>query len=132
MVEILGFIVAGGAGFFVDASVLYIGFCLGLGLIGGRVVSFLAAVTTTWLINRRYTFALASRPSFREWWAYLFANGVGALVNLASYFALVTLVRGCPPVFGVTVGSICGLVINYTFSRLALAKFHEKKLRTKI
>lgn len=124
-VELIGFIAAGAAGFIVDTSVLYFGLWLSLGLIIGRIVSFLAAVTTTWIINRRYTFALTSRPSFREWWAYLIANGSGALVNLASYFVLVTLVRGCPPVLGVMVGSICGLGINYIFSKIVLARFHE-------
>lgn len=51
---------------------------------------------------------------------FVAANGVGALVNYGTYAALVALVPfvAARPVLGVAVGSVAGLVFNFTFSKL--------------
>jgi putative flippase GtrA len=88
---------------------------------GGRVVSYLAAVTFTWAMNRRFTFAGADpRRGTAQWGRFVAANGVGALVNYGTYAALVALVPfvAAPPVLGGAVGSVAGLVFNFTFSKL--------------
>ena len=55
--QFLRFGLVGTAGFVVDAAALTAAMALGLGPYGGRVVSYLAAVTFTWAMNRRFTFA---------------------------------------------------------------------------
>ena len=58
---------------------------LGLGVYSGRVVSYFAAATTTWYLNRRITFVGYddARP-LRQWFRFVLTNGFGGLVN-ASY-----------------------------------------------
>ncbi len=110
------FAAVGVVGFVVDAGVLYVGLALGLGYFAGRAVSFLAAVLTTWSLNRRFTFEPARQRSlFHEWWQYLFAMGVGGIVNYATYsFVVLSLpATGWTPLFGVAAGSLAGLFVNF-------------------
>ena len=109
----------GVVGFIVDSAVLYL--CLhatGLGLYGGRVVSYLAAASTTWYLNRRLTFGDRSPPG-RQWARFVATNAVGALVNYGSYSIVVaSLPAGTfVPLLGVAVGAIAGLGFNFTASR---------------
>jgi len=115
------FCVAGVIGFVVDAGIVQ-----ALVGVGGfdpylsRVVSFLCAMTATWLFNRRYTF-VAGRDEgpWKEWLRYFVAMLGGFAVNYGIYAALV---YGVPlvrlwPVLGVAAGSVAGLVVNYASSR---------------
>ena len=88
--KFLLFAIAGGAGFVVDTAVLYL-LKGALGLYGARVVSFLCAVATTWLINRSVAFRgqSADLPIWREFLHYLAAMILGGAVNYAIYAALV-------------------------------------------
>jgi putative flippase GtrA len=113
------FAMVGVVGFLVDSTVLYL--CLhgtGLGLYGGRLVSYLAAASATWYLNRRITFGDRSPPG-RQWARFIATNGVGALVNYGSYSAIVTLLPAGTfvPLLGVAVGAIAGLGFNFTASR---------------
>lgn len=113
------FTMVGVAGFVVDSGVLYL--CLhgtGLGLYGGRLVSYLAAASTAWYLNRRITFADRSPPG-RQWARFIATNALGALVNYGSYSAVVTLLPAGTwvPLLGVAVGALAGLGFNFTASR---------------
>lgn len=115
------FSLVGGVGFLVDAGVLYL--CLhgaGMGLYGARLVSFLAAATTTWYLNRRLTFVGSDTAApVRQWARFLATNGVGGLINFAAY-SLVVMTwggAGLVPLLGVAVGSVIGLGFNFTASR---------------
>ena len=83
-----------------------------------RVVSYLAAASAGWWLNRRFTFASRDARG-REWLRYLGANLSGGLANYAVYAALVGLVPLCRayPVLAVGGGSLAGLVLNFTASR---------------
>ena len=109
----------GALGFVVDSGVLYGALGLGLSLYSGRGVSYLAAATFTWYLNRRITFVSTDRAVVREWLRYLVANAVGGLVNLGTYAALVATipVMARLPVLAVAAGSIAGLVFNFVLSR---------------
>jgi putative flippase GtrA len=125
--QFLRFGLVGTAGFVVDAAALTAAMAwLGLGPYGGRVVSYLAAVTFTWAMNRRFTFAGADlHRGAAQWGRFVAANGVGALVNYGTYAALVALVPlvAAWPVLGVAGGSVAGLVFNFTFSKLWVFHF---------
>lgn len=120
--QFLRFALVGTAGFVVDAAALTAAMALGLGPYGGRVVSYLAAVTFTWAMNRRFTFAGADpRRGTAQWGRFVAVNGVvGALVNYGTYAALVASVPlvATRPVLGVAAGSVAGLVFNFTLSKL--------------
>lgn len=114
------FCISGVIGFLVDAGIVQ---WLVVGLGGdpylSRMISFLCAMTATWLFNRRYTFAPRGEPLWREWLRYSVAMLGGFVVNYAIYAGLVyavPLVRAWP-VIGVAAGSLAGLVVNYASSR---------------
>lgn len=117
--EFLSFAVVGTIGFVVDLGVLYL-VAPALGWYGGRVVSFIAAATATWILNRHYTFGhRRSEASLaREYARYLLTMLGGALVNYAAY-ALTLHWLGGPlaPALGVAVGSCAGLAVNFLTAR---------------
>jgi putative flippase GtrA len=112
------FAAVGVAGFVVDTAVLYAVKGM-LGLYLGRIVSYLAAATLTWALNRRFTFVTATHaPKFKQWLEFLVANVFGAIVNYGVYSAAVTwTIAGAFPVLGVAAGSIAGLAVNFTVNK---------------
>jgi putative flippase GtrA len=117
------FAVVGTAAFVVDTTVLYVALWAGLGLYSGRAVSYVVAATFTWYGNRSITFATHAHGMTAvaaEWVRFLLTNLVGGAVNYAVYAALVSqseFVRAYP-VLAVAAGSIAGLSVNFTLSKL--------------
>ena len=114
----LRFALVGVAGFIVDASVLTLALSLGADFYTGRLCSFFCAVTATWYMNRIYTFASRDPRLLREWGRFVSANAVGGLINYATYALLVTTVGlfASHPIAAVGVGSVAGLMWNFTVS----------------
>ncbi len=129
--QLLRFLIAGALGFAVDASVLWAALAVGQGYFAGRALSFLAAVWTTWQLNRRYTFrdphaarstsTSTPRPqsAWREWWQYLLAMSLGGAVNYAVYSLVVLHAPASRwlPFEGVALGSIAGMAVNFAGAR---------------
>ncbi len=119
--ELILFCVAGTLGFVVDVAVLYSLLALDAGFYVGRVVSFLLAAFTTWQFNRRYTFPSrqAAVSGWSEWMRYLYAMTLGAAINYLAYVSTLQLVPMAwwLPMFGVAMGSVCGLVVNFLLAR---------------
>ena len=119
--KLLSFGIIGTFGFMVDVAVLYAVAPL-LGWLVGRVISFLAAASTTWWLNRKYTFAGgASQPPLearRQYARYILVMLGGAALNYASYAATLALVsHSHAPALGVALGSIAGMGINFLSAR---------------
>jgi putative flippase GtrA len=118
--QFMRFGVVGTIGFVVDTAVLYAGLALGLGLYGGRAVSYLAAASTTWALNRAWTFrGQGSGPKARQWAIFVLVNLVGFACNYGTYAAMVAtmpLVQA-HPVIGVAAGALAGMVGNFVLSR---------------
>jgi putative flippase GtrA len=118
--QVLSFGLVGGIGFLVDASVLVATLHFGFGLYFGRVVSFLVAVTATWILNRRYTFRVKGKPKLiYEWWRYTISQLAGASVNLGVYYLLVlnSIEIVAHPTLGVAAGSLSGMIVNFLLAR---------------
>jgi putative flippase GtrA len=114
----LRFALVGVAGFLVDASVVAVLIrVFAIGPYQARIGSYLFAVTTTWWLNRRFTFRSTSPPA-RELAAFALTNALGALVNLSVYAAIIAWCGslGWIPVAAVAVGSLMGLCINFLLS----------------
>jgi putative flippase GtrA len=115
------FIAIGAIGFCVDGGLLTLlngGY--GVELVPARLVSFTAAVTVTWLLNRKRTFAdrKDSRPA-REWGRYAVVNGVGALLNMLIFFWLIARfeVMAGMPLLPLALAAGVALVFNFLGSR---------------
>lgn len=120
VMQFLRFGVVGTVGFVVDSTVLYAGLALGLGLYGGRAVSYLAGATTTWALNRAWTFrGQGEGPALRQWAIFVIVNLVGFAFNYGTYAALVATVPFVAqhPVIGVAAGSLAGMTGNFLLSR---------------
>ena len=128
MIRFLRFCVVGTVGFIVDAGVLSV-------LLpfqdpySARVLSYLVAASVTWILNRHYTFSDCDESvtgetktfdnRLSQWFKYIVANGIGAGVNYAVYVVCLLSYDTFKthPVLGVAVGSIAGLIFNFTASR---------------
>jgi len=117
--QFLFFGIVGTVGFLVDTGVLYVAILFGgMGLYSARVVSYLCAASVTWFLNRRFTFKSSNEPS-REWLLFASVNIAGGIVNYGTYAFLVSRYPyiAANPVFGVAVGSLMGMTVNFFLSR---------------
>ena len=122
--EFLLFALAGVIGFGVDVGVLYLTAPL-LGWYAARVLSFLAAATATWALNRRYAFgARHSDASLaREYLGYLLTMLGGAVVNYGVYVLVLHAFSGVwVPALGVALGSCSGMALNFLAARQLIFK----------
>jgi putative flippase GtrA len=116
------FVVVGGIGFVVDATILAVlvhGY--GWGDYTARLVSFAVAVTVTWYLNRKYVFA-ADRTARKhsEYTRYLLVQGIGMLINFLVYSLCIASneLMDRWPVLALAVGSAVALFFNYAGSRM--------------
>ena len=119
--EIMLFAISGVFGFLVDAGIVqFLVREWAVNPYEARVVSFLAAATTTWSFNRKYTFAGKSSGSRRrELLRYIVAMAGGFALNYGTYAACVAswpLVRTWPAI-GVAADSITGAALNFLSSK---------------
>jgi len=119
--QFLRFGMVGTVGFLVDSAVLLGMLALGFGPYGGRVISYVAAASTTFALNRAWTFRTANRdaPVASQWGRFLLLNLVGFAANYGTYAALIASVPvvAAHPVLGVAAGSVAGMFINFGLSR---------------
>jgi putative flippase GtrA len=118
--EFLRFGLVGAAGFVVDAAVLMLALALGLGPWFGRILSYVAAASATFAMNRAWTFREAGRARpMRQWALFLTVNLSGFVCNYGTYGTLIALVPAVAanPVLGVAAGSIAGLAGNFLLTR---------------
>jgi len=113
--------IVGTIGFLVDWGVLEAATgLLDFGPYGGRVLSFLAAATVTWALNRAFTFRGAGGgPAHRQYAVFVLAMVAGFAVNYGTYSLCIAWL----PLFrehlglAVAAGSIAGLGINFVSSK---------------
>lgn len=123
--QLLRFAVVGTVGFAVDSGALQLLVSvMGWNVYAARVVSFLLAAFTTWLLNRSWTFEVKAPPSPREWSLYTVSMLLGAAINYSS-FAL--SIHWLPlvarwPVLGVAIGSVCGMGVNFIAMQLLFSR----------
>ena len=117
------FAVAGAFGMLVDMAVLYAALALGGGWVGGRLLSFLAAASFTWAVNRRYTFTATASPC-REWARYVAGMAGGMAVNFLVYGLALSALRQAwwTPGAAVACGSAAGLVVNFVSAKFLVFK----------
>jgi len=113
--------IVGVIGFVVDAAVVYaLVFGAGMEFFAARVPSFMAAATTTFALNRAFTFrGAAAEPLHRQWLKFLAANAFGGVVNYGVSVGLEAafLVVETHPVLAVAAGSVAGMFFNFAASK---------------
>ena len=115
------FALIGAIGFLIDAGILtLLVTSFGEGVYSSRIISFSFAVTATWLLNKRFTFAQPNSPNFgRKYVYYILVQVVGILINLGVYFFMI--LKFCAlinfPVVALATGSAVAMLSNYSLSR---------------
>lgn len=134
--QLFFFSLAGAVGFVVDVGVLLGLENLGVNLLLARLVSFLFAATTTWLMNRKFTFHHAVRLSDkslrREYGQYMAAMSFGGLINYGVFAFLVVsvaLIRS-HPTLGVLAGTLAGVSFNFMVSKHWIFSLPDSVQRT--
>ena len=115
----------GACGFVVDETVLAVlHYVIGVDRYSARAVSIFCAATFTWWGNRSLTFAEHAATGgplvlAREWFRFMLANGVGALVNYATYTIFVSFAPAPldNPLIATALGVGIGLIFNFTLSK---------------
>lgn len=115
MMRLIRFACVGGIGFVVDASILTL-LVNGVdwGVFKARALSFCAAVTCTWYVNRRWVF-VGTRRLRDEYSSYFLVQIIGAGLNLCIYVALIKLlpVLATAPIVPLAAGAALALLFNY-------------------
>ncbi len=117
--QFIRFAAIGTLGFAVSTAVVYGLRALRCDLYTAYAIAFFVAATSTWWLNRRFTFADRGGSIVLQWARFVAANGVGGAINYATYAGLVfafDIVR-LHPVLGTAAGSIAGLAVNFLASR---------------
>jgi len=115
------FALSGVLGFVIDAGIVQMLVReLAMNPYLARLFSFLAAASSTWLFNRRYTFAGQGGGSKRrQWLRYVIAMAGGFALNYGAYALCVAswpLVRQWPAI-GVAAGSVAVALVNFLSSK---------------
>jgi len=117
------FLVVGLVGFGVDGGVLSGLLAQGWTIVQARAVSFLAAVSLTWWLNRIWTFK-GSQPNAprREYLLYFVTQLGGALINLLVFFVLVYAVEPLKrmPLIPLAAGAAVAIAFNFSISKLVV------------
>ena len=122
--QLFSFGAVGTVGFVVDAAVFtIIDFVLDNFYVS-RIFSYLAAVTTTWYLNRKVTFSASDRSPLHEWARFAFLQSAGGLVNYAVFAFLVATQSFFTsfPVAAIAVGALAAMAVNFTTAKLFVFK----------
>jgi putative flippase GtrA len=129
--EVVRFIAIGAIGFAVEAIILWL-------LVGiqswnpyaARFISFPVAVTTTWLLNRSFTFKKSGVRKDREYILYTSMQCIGAFINISVY---VWHIEQFPeyhrqPIFSLALGSAVAMVFNFLASKYIVFRRYDSRL----
>jgi putative flippase GtrA len=126
LIQFFKFGIVGTIGFIVDASVLMLmTHVAGLGPYSGRAISFIIAVSVTWICNRMFTFrGQGSGGASTQWAKFVTVSAGGFVLNYGTYALLVATVATVHVhlILGVAAGSIPGMFFNFFFARKIVFK----------
>lgn len=118
--QFAAFAAIGALGFVVDGGLMTALSQFGaLSPMQARPFSFAVAVTVTWQLNRSLVFGQAAKGSVGEWARYAGVNGLGALVNLAVFYAVMLAVPPlqAAPLIALALAAGAALVCNFAGTR---------------
>ncbi len=117
-----GFLLAGGAGFAIDAGLTAALVGLGVAPLLARLPAIFAALFVTWRLNRALAFAPAADGPLAEFGRYLMVSAGGAGLNMLVYMLIVAAApANGAPVAGVAV--VCGSAAAMLFNFLGYRSF---------
>lgn len=114
MKKLFFFGIAGSIGFAVDAGVLILLLHFTpLDPFSARIFAIAAAMCSTWLVNRNFTFQKGARSIAKEGMRYGSVGLTSAVINYAIYSGLLIQFSELRPVFAVVVASAIATIWSY-------------------
>jgi len=126
--QLVRFLLVGGLSFVIDVTVmaaLLYGFDAAgnePALIACRSAAWLVAIVFAYFMNAAVTFGASIRHS--RFFSYLLIQGVGAVINLGSYSALVLGPMTEHPMLALVLGSALATISNFLLVRKFIYRFH--------
>lgn len=112
--RLFSFAFAGGSGFIVDISVLWLLLHLTpLGPFTARIFSIGCAMTSNFLINRTFTFGKSGRSVVEEGVRYSSIGAIGAGLNYLIYAGLLLAIPGFSPFWATFIAVVIVAVFSY-------------------
>ncbi|WP_421855710.1 GtrA family protein [Oricola sp.] len=112
--KLFSFAFAGGSGFVIDMSVLWLLLSFTpLGPFSARVISIICAMISNFAINRTFTFGGSGRSLAEEGARYSSVGAVGAGLNYAIYAGLLLAIPGFSPFWATFIAVATVAVFSY-------------------
>jgi putative flippase GtrA len=122
MWRIITFAIVGIIGFLIDGGlVTLLVEIINVNAFISRAISFPVAVTATWYLNRRLTFATdASVRKKTEYARYVIIQIIGSAINLTIYVLLIITIPSLAvhPVLPLAAGSLVAMTFNFLGAQL--------------
>ncbi len=119
--QFVSFGMVGVVGMGADAAVLWLMLdIVGLDAYSGRAVSYVAAATVTWVLNRAFTFkGQGSGSLLRQWATFVFANLSGFAANYGTYAVCITFIPFMQQhkLLALIPASLAGMCFNFAASK---------------
>ncbi len=118
--QLFSFGCVGVVGMLADGAVLWLMLTAGLDPYTGRIISYIAAATVTWFLNRTFTFKGHGKGSLLKQWAkFLLANLSGFAANYTTYVLCINFVPLMQDykLLALIPASLVGLFFNFTASK---------------
>jgi putative flippase GtrA len=111
---IVGFLVAGGFGFAIDAGLTHVLITdAGFSPFAARMPAIAAALSFTWVFNRTFTFGRSPHSLAREGFRYWAVGATSALLNYGIYSALIHRLPMIQPVAAVVLSSAAATLYSF-------------------
>jgi putative flippase GtrA len=111
--NLLGFAISACLAFALDAGILWSLIQFDIDPLAARIVSMAAALVVGWLINRTWTYADPSRPSFVEFARYAATGALVMGVNYAAFALTLILWPVVDPMEALVMGTVVALVVSF-------------------
>ena len=126
--EVIGFLVVGGIAFFIDTGILQFLSYLGLDPYFARAISFTLALIFTWWMNRRHSFKVDTKPTWKEFFAYASSVSVGGAINWFVYILVLEfyLVGTSYPSLALVPATAISMCFNFLVMKLVVFRKSTK------
>lgn len=119
----VGFLASGLLAFAVDAAVLETGVRhFGADPLIARVAAIWVAMVVGWLAHRRWTFAIRSKPTAREFGHYAIAGWLAAFINYCLFALQLVIVPSMQRMVALVIASGGAMFFSYFAMRYSVFK----------
>lgn len=127
--DFLIFCSVGAIGFLIDGLIcqfLFLNFLISPTY--ARVFSVFCSMNFSWIANRRLSFKVSYKKTFREWISYMSALSLGILINYIVFLVSLNFLGHSSFNIWLSLifGSISGLFFNFNFARYIFEQLGKK------